>query len=303
MTAIDRDLDALVRACWDNAEERTSQLALADYLGENPLPDVVCPKCIRGIYTVEGKSCPTCSGTGRIPDTTHQQREELIRVSVELEQRKDEYDSYDLMKRAPSYEKLDRRRDSLQAALSRWPCPGVGKHQCYDGKTYTGPGGGQRAEETCLTCGGSGDVLVGRHRTDTVKQFPLTWLAGYPQFATLPRLVGDAVEEDTTSSNPLVDVVYRPTPRLVALCGMPPWGIPLEGVIVADRKPEVFHDGSAGWYKEISHGGQPYRLPATLWDMLTDYEPDYIGKLYPTATLAIHSLARAILKFGKGGKS
>jgi hypothetical protein len=179
---------------------------------------------------------------------------------------------------------------ALQSRLSAWPCP-----ECSECDFDMSTG--------CVRCNGT---------SDTFGKLPLAWDCGYPRWATLPT-TADAVgvsyryrDEDAFVRH-LPEPEYRPTPRLRALASVPPWGVPLEGVRVGDRKPDHDRkDTRAVWFNrdQVSDaaGGQTV-IPEPVYTLLLGYDnvpcPPRIGKWYPTESAAQDALARAFLTFAR----
>lgn len=204
---------------------------------------------------------------------------------------------------------LQHRITSLQARLSAWPCPECGGK----GNWAHGP--------LCRTCGGTGDTLTASNG-DAWFQLPLAWDCGYHRWATLPTMQDAArsgcprcsVTPDpgdgewiTCRCGHAVPRCLIPTPRLRALAATPPWGVPLEGVRVGDRKPDHDRkDTRAVWFNrdQVSDaaGGQTV-IPEPVYTLLLGYDnvpcPPRIGKWYPTEYAAIDALARAVITFAR----
>jgi hypothetical protein len=175
---------------------------------------------------------------------------------------------------------LQHRITSLQARLSAWPCPecgGVGYH------------GTLQYSYECACCRGAQDVLL-RH-----VPIPLTWDCGYPRWVTLTTM-GDAVERRLIDPHD-----YRPTPRLRALASAPPWGVPLEGVRVGDRKPPASGRYSGEWYWAEGERMSEEFLPTPLFDRLGGRV--VINGLrfcyHPTESAAVDALARGVITFAR----
>lgn len=95
MTTADPDVIALCAAIRANPDDDTVRLGLADALDEIGGVSVPCPTCKgkkveeyreQGEYGHERleRDCPTCHGTGFVPDRSLSSRAELVRVQVEL---------------------------------------------------------------------------------------------------------------------------------------------------------------------------------------------------------------------------
>lgn len=315
-TTIDRDIASLVRACWDNTEERASQLALVDLLqerGEEERSELVRVGVELEQWKGDGTRCPVCEwpieGRGCSFDN----------CSYRPREHTSSYNEW--MPRQHKFRNVLARVTSLQAALSRWPCRECGE---YGKRTWAVEGGS--VEDTCPACGGSGDVLRrwsgtvndGRETTVHSDPLPLTWCAGYPQFATLPRLAdcvtSVAVDCKTCSAHrrrgrqsDLLDCLVcgntgsvrtlQPTPRLAALCGTPPWGLSLDGVIPADRRPYLWQ-GRAYWSRQ-TWGDDASVLPDPVFLLLEDGTSSNTDSMrgYDTFPLAVHALARSLKLF------
>ncbi len=216
-----READALLAAIRADPEDRTRQLAFADWLGEHD----------------------------------DHERAELVRVTVELK----------AMGAYPTasaraldgkhwrYMVLRARARDLEARLSAWPCPECAKWHADD--------------SPCPACWDCGDLLRRHGQADEptsvylgTEPLPLAWRAGYPVTVTLPRLIDAAVEVTRGDGSS----VCFPTPRLAALCRMPPWWIPLEAVMVGDREPEKVGDVWV-WHNEGDDVTQPYNLPLPIF--------------------------------------
>lgn len=343
-TAISPDLLALVLACRAQPEEWTPQLAFSDWLDENPLPDKECGAC-KGVGRIppngplyksdpaawnRGVPCVLCEKSGSIPDTDRADRATLIRTTCELESHQwgradncnygkpehyigpvnghDAKLGHPCPRCNPDSKPLVALVRDLQARLSVWPCPTCKDHPgLVDGP----PGEWRHTAALCPACGGSGDVL--RVHTATVRgvidtlQFDLAFRAGYPSFATLPRMVGDAVERVVLQDNHGGYEEFRPTPRLRALTDPehpPPWGVPLEGVIVGDREPH-WNGAAYCWFKEgrvhpSSATPESAVLPPPVFDAIDRAGSEVLDrwKGEVTAELATLALARTLFRFG-----
>ena len=182
-----------------------------------------------------------------------------------------------------------RRSRELRAKLSAWPCGACRGKGCW----ADGP--------LCPTCDGTGDVLVGSNG-DAHFQFPLEWDCGYPRRVTLPTI------DDAVAGLPGFMPEWLPTPRLRALAQTPPWGVPLDGVRVADRGPYKIA-GSAmptrPWVWDFnSRDGSlaPHCLPRFLLPYFDDGKPEGFDnglRYYPTGQAAADALARGLATFAR----
>jgi uncharacterized protein (TIGR02996 family) len=219
------------------------------------------------------------------------ERAELVRVTVERERWRNEDVNQTRIKN------LTARARELESRLSAWPCP-----TCL---AVNPDGLGWRR---CPACGGSGDLLrmrenyesPGEAGTRTVT-LPLTWRGGYVTGVTVPRLI-DAVVEVVRGDGASV---CFPTPRLLALCGDTPWGVPIESVMAGDREPEHDHGGGFGWdFVMTGLPARPQDVPVELWRLLKPYRPDEqidAYGWYDTRHDAIAALSAAIAAYGRAG--
>jgi uncharacterized protein (TIGR02996 family) len=213
---------------------------------------------------------------------------------------------------------LQARERELEVSLSKWKCT-----YC-DGKGgWQRVGGGWEGAPKCPACDGMKDLL----RTHLINaggmdgQLPLTWRAGYPLTVALPRLADAVVEVECPECNgwghvnrdlgrsvcPVCDGrqdSWQPTPRLLALCGIPPWGVAIESVMVGDREP--YHNAADCWL--WVRAGSPLTdrtdavIPAPVFDLLAD-DIDIMNRsswrTYRTADAARLALGKAIVLFGR----
>lgn len=318
MTATHPDLLALVDACRADREDRTRQLALADWYEEHATSRVPCghERCKNGNYYtgMDGMKWVPCGLCQKGNDFAL--RAEMVRLQVELEARPYRRNSdstafvWDTCPRCGHYRckesdacgictmwaKIIANFRDLAARLHpAWPCP-----VC---RTEIRP-----SDPDCQMCGGSSDLLTANLPTyvggsdPRHEPRPLTFHAGWPDVLTVPTM-GELVREVTVHPG-FVDL--RPTPRLAALAGPTPWGVPLWGVYPQDREPDYDRkDRRPVWFnRDQDSAGGPAIIPAPVYDAMTGYDdvpcPSYIGKWYPTPDAAKLALARALLKFGKG---
>ena len=198
---------------------------------------------------------------------------------------------------------------ALLAANPGWtslPCPGIGTgsshYPCDNGTVWDGPGGGQRAQRTCPTCGGSGDLLktleVPQDRPAHWKREPVSRITpaldfyaggGVPFVRSVGGSLADVVREVTemchcrrhnggTSTRmgrcPTCDDTRRVT-RFSAT----PWAAAVAPHVrefrVTDREPNsTTFPNEAGWYfhngtaRDYSHW-----LPAYLLEPMRQVVP------------------------------
>jgi hypothetical protein len=203
--------------------------------------------------------------------------------------------------------KAKARLTALQSRLSAWPCP-----ECAS--EGWGSGSNLSRDVVCPACGGTGDVLKWNYDIGSPgqQQYPLTWDCGYPRWVTLPTMA-DAVQEDQLSRDTRIRLSmedlppsgFAPTPRLRALAATTPWGVPLEGVRVGDRRPadRVSINGSWYWFEDGRNAlGDWYdesHIPRVLFDLLPGAASDTIGLPFPTESAAVDALARAVITFAR----
>jgi len=182
----------------------------------------------------------------------------------------------------------------LRAKLSAWPCP--------ESDNYA-------AGPPCPLCDGTLGVL----KTSTVNggdvygNLPLEWDCGFPRWVTLPT-IDECVRLETLGGGPIrVGMGYRPTPRLRALAQTPPWGVPLEGVRVADREP-YWNGGGYCWFdadrtnpSELTPADAG--IPSPAFKLLSGWQTNKSTgtrwKPYPTGQAAADALARGLVKFAR----
>jgi hypothetical protein len=214
---------------------------------------------------------------------------------------------------------LAARIAALQSRLSAWPCPECGGHG------LSNPSGLHGGFDTCRTCRHTGDVL--KHRDCDIGpgphpwydlRLPLAWDCGYPRWVTLPT-VADAVRSSCPRCSATPDpgdgewitcrcgyAVPRrliPTPRLRALAAVPPWGVPLEGVRVGDRRAR--RHPTIGYCWSALGGHAEYHIPDCLFrhivgEVKTDEGGEFVNfRFYPTEAAAQDALARGIIAFAR----
>jgi hypothetical protein len=199
----------------------------------------------------------------------------------------------------------------LQSRLSAWPCPKCEKgrpgwkritrrdYSWHKPKDYQRP----RIRIKCLACDGTGDVLRG---------VTLAWDCGYPRWYAL-LTVADAVgvswryRDDVAFVRHLPGPEYRPTHRLRVLAGETPWGVPLEGVRVWDRRPYQFRgEGDLLPWCWDYQGDDPnaiatgkHLIPKCIYDRIDGKKTGNGIVSYPTESAAVDALARALVTFAR----
>jgi uncharacterized protein (TIGR02996 family) len=250
------------------------------------------------------------------------ERAELVRLRVEIAttprtitySRGAEFSGFvDTTYLNPKYDTIISRSRELESRLSAWPCERCGGN----GRDKYTP-----RSDVCRDCGGSGDVLrapVDRHNTyaSTGDTFPLTWRGGYVAGVTVPRLA-DVLQAVEVRENVVEDVggvfsydaatTWQPTPRLLALCGTPPWAIPLEAVMAGDREPTQSRSYAPGgavcfdW--RVDTGEQYCRVPRPLIELMREFggkscEGGDEYQEFPTPDAAKLALGKSIVAFGR----
>lgn len=86
--------EALLQAIIENPEDDTLKLAFADWLDENPKPDVPCKSCAASGWMLlnpgpDGRwvPCSRCEGREFVPDKSNHDLAELIRLDDERHRR------------------------------------------------------------------------------------------------------------------------------------------------------------------------------------------------------------------------
>jgi ribosomal protein S27E len=241
--------------------------------------------------------------------------EEIAATAQELNREKDG--------NSPHWDTLataQHRIASLQSRLSAWPCP-----ECRESGQVYDPRDRTTRPLICPSCGGTGDVLRWRHEDNigsgyvrtSVAPISLAWDCGYPRWVTLPT-TDDAVRVKCRSCGREDRGVWcqcgeplwpAPTPRLRALAAVPPWGAPLEGVRVADKRPyRVRPHGSPNpyCYRGVKAGefqNDGHLIPDFLVRMMDAPESAREGDCpmvwYLTESAAVDALARAVITFAR----
>ncbi|HVL14549.1 MAG TPA: hypothetical protein VM529_18395 [Gemmata sp.] len=196
----------------------------------------------------------------------------------------------------------------LRAKLSAWPCRN-GQYKCGKGRWAKTDGGYDSEWVPHEPCGGTGDVLKAAtvNGGDVYGNLPLEWDCGFPRWVTLPT-IDECVRLETLGGGPIrVGMGYRPTPRLRALAQTPPWGVPLEGVRVADREP-YWNGGGYCWFdadrtnpSELTPADAG--IPSPAFKLLSGWQTNKSTgtrwKPYPTGQAAADALARGLVKFAR----
>jgi predicted RNA-binding Zn-ribbon protein involved in translation (DUF1610 family) len=204
----------------------------------------------------------------------------------------------------------EERIASLQSRLSAWPCPECGgtgllRKAQFPPLMYRAVREAMVAtpsititEFPCTRC-----ERTGVYRPS--KDIPLTWDCGYPRWSTLPTMA-DAVREEVIGSSLVSQTLeLRPTPRLRALASVPPWGVPLEGVRVGDRKPYSFNVRGVTYFRWHTAGDltATSTVPRGVYDILKGgtvrRSRSGTWRFYPTESAAVDSLARALVTFAR----
>jgi uncharacterized protein (TIGR02996 family) len=161
----------LLAAIIAHPDEDTPRLLYADWLEERDAaaPEYVeCPGCRGAGYRPRMAfedagglfvSCEKCARACTVRATARRDHAELIRVQCELARPcpLNRSDAFHIDEVCEACDPPWKRSKALLAALAKspgWlvPCP-----VCDGTKvTYTGPGGGQRSQEMCSTCSGTG---------------------------------------------------------------------------------------------------------------------------------------------------
>jgi len=251
------NLPALVRRQWDREDDCFHALAWAEWLEEHGQPDR--GELVRLLH--EGRHALDCDCT------------------------------------------RCRRSRELRMRLSAWKCPecwgkGIVRLADFPPVNYRSVREAMVAtpsftirEEDCARCRGTGDSLTDRNG-DAWFQYPLTWDCGYPRWVTLPTPLDQVIWRSMDENS-----VYhwRCIDRLRALAAVPPWGVPLEGVRVADREP--YWNTTFGRYewRHDAYEIYPYSLPKPVHDALGE---DWTG--HPTEQAAADALARGLVAFARG---
>ncbi len=180
---------ALLAAVVAEPDDDTVRLAFADFLQENPLPDMPCPECAKveasgyawtdflSHATGECYKCGSPNGiVGTVPDDLHERWSELIRVQCELARPVGVSTGFSQGKLA---ERIDALLPALRARLMP-PCPGPCKGE---GLVFTDVAlRGDEMARDCPACSGSGVC-------------PGTLSRGFPVLNVPLACIGREVEE------------------------------------------------------------------------------------------------------------
>ena len=308
MTTLDPTLTALLAAIHASPDDDTPRLVLADRLDElDAGPEVVCPNCGgygqtpkekgKGGYTSQGVMyrCLACSGTGSVPDTSHRDRAEFVRVQCEWSSWERPNGMFEIPPTAPGKQRLkwclERMEDLLAANRAAWelvPCP-----RCNERGEVAVRVDDIRALHwrRCDSCTGSGNLLHG---------LTVTWHRGFPATVVAPFAtwvqVWDHYEPPQAIATPRARAVRTALPTV-------------EAVLASDREPREYAGNL--WWSRRTLNAEDYTwiLPEQIYYCLDGYERMEtesgelrdVNRYYSTADAARLALGRVLLELANEG--